>query len=212
MRKTSRTVGLALSLGLFASSLSAQSISIGLRGSGSFPTGSFSETQGSTADTALIQGAKNGFGYGLDVGLGIGMFGLYAGFDHVQFDCETTTCRTDGKYTLQGVTVGLKVAVPMMSRLSPFVKGGVTFNDLQGGYGGSSSNRLSTDRTPGYEVGAGIDVSLLGLLSFTPQLRYIGQNLKAKIPGVTTPTTATEQGVKYFTFDLGLAVHTPFGK
>jgi len=91
------------------------------------------------------------------------------------------------------------------------VKGGVTFNDLQGSYGSSSSNALTTDKTPGYEVGVGADVGFLGILSITPQARYIGQQLKAKIPGVNAPA-ATGTGVNYFSFDLGLSVHTPFGK
>ena len=127
----------------------------------------------------------------------------------MKFDCETATCKTDGKYTLQGVTAGVKLQSQNRSMLRPFVKGGVTFNDLQGGYGGSSSNVLTTDKAPGYEAGVGADVSLLGIVSFTPQVRYIGQNLKMKIPGVTTPT-ATGQGVNYFSFDFGLSVHTPF--
>src|SRR3954471_17427788 len=90
---------------LAAVSLSAQSISIGLRGTGSFPTGSFAEQQ-TTANDELIQGAKSGFGYGLDVGLGVGPIGIYAGFDHIKFDCQTDTCQSDGQYTLQGVTGG----------------------------------------------------------------------------------------------------------
>ena len=187
----------------------AQFVSIGLRGSGSFPTGSFSQAQTTSANTAVIEGAKSGFGYGFDVGLGVGMFGLYAGFDHIQFDCETTTCSTDGKYTLQGVTAGVKLSPQVSSLFRPFVKGGVTFNDLQGGYGGSSSNVLTTDKAPGYEVGAGLDLSFAGVLSFTPQVRYIGQNLKTRIPGVNAPS-ATSTGVNYYTFDLGFAVHTPF--
>lgn len=207
----SRIAGIALSLVLIASTSSAQSISLGLRGTGSIPTGSFAEDQ-STGSAVLIEGAKNGFGYGLDVGLSLGMLGVYGGFDQIRFDCETASCRADGEYTLQGVAVGVKLTPPLLSRFRPFVKGGVTFNDLKGGYGGSSSNRLTTDRTPGYEIGVGGDYSLLGLISVTPQLRYVGQNLKAQVPGVTTPTTATEQGVNYFTFDLGLTVRTPFAR
>jgi opacity protein-like surface antigen len=203
--------GIALSLVLIASTSSAQSISVGLRGTGSIPTGSFAEEQ-STGSATLIEGAKNGFGYGLDVGLGLGMFGLYGGFDQIKFDCEAASCQQDGEYTLQGVTAGVKLMPPLLSRFRPFVKGGVTFNNLKGGYGGSSSNRLSTDKTPGYEIGIGGDYSLLGLISVTPQVRYVGQNLKARVPGVTTPTTATEQGVSYFTFDLGLTVRTPFAR
>jgi outer membrane protein with beta-barrel domain len=201
---------------LVSSELRAQSISIGLRGSGSLPTGDFAQTQVSstpTSNDALIQGAKSGFGYGLDVGLGLGPIGLYGSFDHVQFDCATATCRSDGKYTLQGVTAGVKLLGPAMSILRPYVKGGVTLSDLKGGYGGQSSNALTTDKTPGYEIGLGVDVGLpsFGLVSLTPEVRYIGQNLKAKIPGIVAPA-ATGQGVNYLSFDLGLSVHTPFGR
>ena len=211
MKKLSRTIVLAPALALVASSLSAQSISIGLRGTGSLPTGSFAESQTSTSNTAVIDGAKNGFGYGLDVAIGLGPIALYGGFDHVKFDCETATCKTDGKYTMEGVAVGVKLAMPLMSRFRPYVKGGVTFQDLAGGYGGSNANVLTTERTPGYEIGAGLDYQLLGILSLTPQVRYVGQNFKPKIPGVITPTTATEQSANYVTFDLGLSLHTPFG-
>lgn len=205
-----RIAARALTLMLVASPLAGQSISIGLRGTGSIPTGSFADDQ-TTASNTVIVGAKNGFGYGLDAGLSFGPIGIYAGFDHVEFDCQTTTCTSDGKYTLQGVTAGVKLGLPTKSIVRPYVKGGVTFNDLKGGYGGSSSNALTTDKTPGYEVGVGADVNFLGILSITPQARYIGQELKAKIPGVNAPA-ATGSGVNYFSFDLGLSVHTPFGK
>jgi hypothetical protein len=39
----------------------------------------------------------------------------------------------------------------------------------------------------------------------------VGQNLKAKIPGVIAPA-ATGTAVNYFTFDAGMSVHTPFGR
>jgi hypothetical protein len=204
--------GLAGALVGAASVLSAQSISIGLRGSGSFPTGAFSQqTQTTTTNTAAIEGAKSGFGYGLDAAVSMGFIGVYAGFDHVQFDCQTTTCQSDGKYTLKGVTAGVKLAMPSVSLLHPYVKGGVTFNDLQGGYGGQSSNVLTADRAPGYEVGVGADVSFLGILSLCPQVRYVGQNLKAKIPGVSAPA-ATGTAVNYVTADIGMSLHTPFGR
>lgn len=214
MHATRRILGLAIGLTSLASALAAQSISIGLRGSGTFPTGSFSQAQTQAAgSTAAIEGAKSGFGYGLDAAVSLGFIGIYAGFDHINFDCQTATCQTDGKYTLQGVTAGVKLSTPSVSLLRPFIKGGVTFNDLQGGYGGQSSNVLTTDKTPGYEVGVGADISFLGIVSLCPQARYIGQNLKAKIPGVNvTASAVTGQAVNYFTFDLGLAVHTPFGR
>ena len=212
MKATTRIIGLAAALTGLTSVLAAQGISLGLRGSGNFPTGQFSQTDQAAASSTVIQGAKSGFGYGLDAALSLGFIGVYASFDHVQFDCETTTCQSDGKYTLQGVTAGVKLAMPSVSLLHPYVKGGVTFNNLQGGYGGQSSNVLTADRAPGYEVGVGADVSLLGIISLTPQARYIGQNLKAKIPGVTVTAAPTSDAVNYFSFDLGLSVHTPFGR
>ena len=211
MKALCRMVAAApLPLVFVAATLSAQSISIGLRGTGSFPTGSFAQQQ-TSSNAELIAGAKSGFGYGLDVVVGVGPIGIYGGFDHIKFDCQTETCQSDGTYTLQGVTTGVKLAMPMVSRFRPFVKGGVTFQDLQGGYGSSSSNVLTTDKTPGYEVGVGLDYSLLGIVSVSPQVRYIGQKFKAKVPGVSTPTTSTAQGVNYITFDLGLSLHTPYG-
>ena len=207
-----RFAGLALTLASFAASAQAQSISFGLRGSGGFPTGSFAETSaGSSA--AVVQGAKSGFGYGADLGVSMGPLGVYAGFDHIAFDCQTTACGSDGEYTLQGVTAGVKLMLPVASRFRPFVKGGVTFKDLKGSYGSSTTaNGLTTERKPGYEIGLGGDYGLLGIVSITPQVRYIGQNFDAKVPGVTSTATTDNQGVNYFTFDLGLSLHSPFGR
>jgi len=204
-----KAFGLALPLLLLSAPLSAQSFSIGLRGTGSFPTGAFAEDPSST-NNALIQGAKAGFGYGAEVDLSLGAIGAYGSFDHIAFDCQTTACSSSGEYTLQGVAVGLKLSPPVASRFRHYLKAGVTFNDLKGGYGSSSSG-LTTDRTPGFELGAGADYSLLGLLVIQPQLRYVGQNLKTNIPGVTVNATKPESGVNYFTFDLGAALHLPFG-
>src|SRR6476659_4253025 len=80
MHRLYRTLAVASSQVLLVSTvLSAQSISFGLRGSGSFPTGSFAQQQ-TTAPSSdvVLEGAKSGFGYGLDVGLGVGPIGIYA--------------------------------------------------------------------------------------------------------------------------------------
>ena len=194
---------------LLASPVEAQWFSIGLRGSGSIPTGEFADNSVTSA-IATVNGARSGFGYGLDVGLGIGMFGLYGGFDHIKFDCQILACASEGRYILSGASAGLKLAPFRRSLISPFVKSGVTFNQLDGGYGATTSHTLTSNRAPGYELGTGIDVSVLGLVTLTPQLRYIGQQLKFRVPGVTSPL-ADGQGVNYLSFDLGLTVHTPFG-
>ena len=92
------------------------------------------------------------------------------------------TCNSDGKYKLQGVTAGVRLLAPGIGIARPFVKGGVTFNELYGGYGSGQSTELETDRTPGYEVGGGLDIGFLGLLSITPQVRYIGRISSTRCP------------------------------
>jgi hypothetical protein len=206
MKGVSRGFGV-LAISLIPITASAQWISLGLRGSGGVPTGTFAEDQ-SSSSPAAASGAKNGFGYGLEAGAGIGPIGAYAGFDHIKFDCQVTSCFDQGSYTLQGASIGLKLSSHGFSILRPFIKGGVTFNNLRGSYG-SSSNNLSSDRAPGYEIGAGVDLSLMGLIGLAPQVRYVGQNLKVKVPGVSTPDP-DGQGVNYFTFDVGLTLHTPY--
>lgn len=191
-----------------APSLHAQGIYFGLRGGAGIPTGAFSDNATGTASATALDAAKTGFGYGADAGIGFGPLGVYAGFDNINFDCESTKCNSDGKYRLRGVTAGIRVSVPGMSAIRPFIKGGVSFNELQGGYG-SNSQALTTEKNPGYEVGVGIDIPLLGIFSFTPQARYVGQNFKYDVPGVTNTASQPEQGVNYFTFDLGLQFHNP---
>jgi hypothetical protein len=193
-----------------ATAAHAQSISIGLRGSSGVPAGAFSASSTGSSE-ALIAGAKSGFGFGLDLGVSLGKFGVYAGFDQMNFDCEAPTCSNNGEYKLQGVAVGLKLTPPMLSAFRPYAKAGVTFNSLEGRYGSSAENRLTTDRAPGYEVGIGGNWALGRMIALTPQVRYVGQNLNAKVPGVTSPDTKSD-GVNYFTFDLGLSFITPFGR
>ena len=193
-----------------APQLNAQGIYFGLRGGGAFPTGDFNANSSSTS-TPLLNAAKTGFGYGADAGIQLGVAGIYAGFDHINFDCQSATCNSDGKYKLQGATAGVKLIVPGASLVHPWVKGGVTFNELQGGYGSGQSTEIKTDRKPGYEVGIGVDIGFLGLINITPQARYIGQNFKYNVPGVNTTGATPTTGVSYFTFDLGLSVHNPLG-
>jgi hypothetical protein len=189
----------------------AQSLSFGLRGGGQMPVGAFGQTAG-TSNEAFNSAAKSGFGYGLDAAVGFGrMLAIYGGFDHVNFDCADSTCGSSGNYVLSGVSVGLRLAPVHFGMLSPWLKGGVTLDDLKGGYGGNGGQQLTTDRTPGYEIGAGLDIGLLGFLALAPQIRYVGQNLKYKIPGVQVAGTSPTQAANYVKFELGLSVHSPMG-
>jgi hypothetical protein len=184
----------------------AQGFYLGLRGGAGVPTGDFSDESGSSA--AVAAAAKTGFGYGLDAGLNLGPLGVYAGFDHMNFDCEATACSSEGNYKLQGVAAGVRLALPLRSMIRPWIKGGVTFNELKGEFGTASSG-LTTERNPGYEVAAGLDIPILRIFSLYPQARYVGQNFKYKVPGVANNSTEPEAKANYMTFDLGLSFHNP---
>lgn len=189
MKSLLRITGILAALTIALAPLHAQGIYFGVRGGAGIPVGSFNEnTSTSGSSTGLLDAAKTGFGYGLDAGLQMGVLGVYGGFDHINFDCQSASCNTDGKYRLQGLAVGLKLVPPGLSGIRPWVKGGVTFNELEGGYGNGQTD-LKTDRKPGYEIGAGLDIPIFGLISFTPQARYVGQNFNYKVPGVTSTTT-----------------------
>ena len=203
----------AAAIGILASAApaEAQLFYIGIRGGAGIPTGVFADTtQGGTAEEKFLSGAKTGFGYGLDAGINLGPIGIYAGFDHINFECEVQSCSADTKYKLQGVSAGVRLSLPLFPVVKPWVKGGVTFHELEADFSGSSSApALSTDRTPGYELGAGVDIPFAGgFFSLTPQARYVGQKLDYKIPGVTTGN-GENRTANYYTFDLGLRIRSP---
>ena len=202
-------IRIALVLGIAASAapLHAQLFYIGLRGGAGIPTGSFSDTTG-TAQDQFLAGAKTGFGYGLDAGINFGPLGLYAGFDHIKFECEEQVCSADNKYKLQGVSAGVRLTLPLVPMVRPWVKGGVTFNELEADFTTGSNPQLTTERSPGYELGAGFDFPIASFFSLTPQVRYIGQKLDYKIPGVISGTTSNK-AANYYTFDLGLRFRSP---
>ncbi|MBA2706695.1 MAG: outer membrane beta-barrel protein [Gemmatimonadaceae bacterium] len=198
-----------LAVSLSFTPLQGQGLYFGLRGGAGFPTGAFDEKGSTIGGNPLLDAAKTGFGYGADAGVQLGPLGVYAGFDHINFDCESQSCTAEGKYRLQGFAAGIKLLPPGVSAIRPWVKGGVTFNQLRGGYGSGNSTELTTDRNPGYEVGIGLDIRILGLFQFTPQARYVGQNFKYRVPGVVNNATESEQGANYYTLDLGLQFVNP---
>jgi len=203
---------IAIIAGLIATAtpLHAQLFYVGLRGGAGIPTGSFSEIS-SSSEAGVLDGAKAGFGYGLDAGINLGPLGFYAGFDRIRFDCAEQSCGgRDSKYKLQGASAGVRLSVPLFPFVKPWVKGGVTFNELDAEFGHASRvPQFSTERSPGYEVGAGIDIPIAGgFFSVTPQVRYVGQKLDYRIPGVTTGGEVST-AANYYTIDLGLRLRSP---
>jgi hypothetical protein len=191
-----------------ASSASAQ-LSISARGGGGIPVSAFAQGAEGSEEEISLGGASSGFGMGLDATLTLSSrLGLYAGFDKVQFGCGEASCGTDGGYTLSGISAGVQMS-PIRSRFfRPWVRGGVTFGALDGTHG-ATGRKLSSDRAPGFEVGAGVNIPVLGILSLSPQVRYVGQNTRVRVPGIEAPTA--EQNVGYMVVDLGLGFGSPFG-
>lgn len=191
---------------LMSTSLEAQLFFVGVRAGAGIPTGSFAEPgNGSSAD-GLVRGARPGLGYGLDAGVGLGPVGLYFGTDRIQFDCQPQSCAASGKYKLTGASAGLRMGIPLFPIVKPWVKAGIAVNELTGTFSGASSGTtVTTERRPGYELGAGVDVPVMRLFSITPQVRYVSQKLRYKFPG----TSGGSRGVEYYTFDLGFRLRSP---
>lgn len=192
---------------LAASGSNAQAIYAGVRGGAGIPTGSFAEQSNATGNAALLHGAAPGLGYGLEGGLGSTLLGLYASYDHIDFDCQSSSCNTNGKYSLNGMSGGVRVSVPLLPLLKPFAKAGVTYMQMKGSVNGSP---VTTKKRPGYEVGAGLEIPVfMGFFSLTPQIRRVSQKLEPVV-ATSSATTGGKRAADFYVFSLGLNVRTPF--
>ena len=186
-------------VGIFAArSASAQALYAGVRFGAGSPTGSFSTSAGGTEDPTL-RGARAGAGYGLDAGIGSPLVGFYASYDRINFGCASGgACGTSGKYKLSGVAGGVRIGVPLIPMIKPWAKAGITYNEITRTLNGATS---STGKSPGYEVGAGVDIPVLfGFFSLTPQVRRVRQKLSLG---------GSKRSADYYTFDIGFRVRTP---
>jgi opacity protein-like surface antigen len=190
----------------FAAPLQAQLFYVGIRGGTAMPRGEFENEEFENADQ-FIAGAKRSLGYGLDAGVNLGPLGFYGGYDKINFDCNPGTCASDdSNYKLEGVSAGVRLSVPLIPIIKPWVKAGVTLAELESDYGPTSSKtNFKSDRTPGYELGAGVDIPFGGIFSFTPQVRYVRQKFDIELGSGTKVTNDAD----YYTFDLGLRLRSP---
>jgi opacity protein-like surface antigen len=188
---------------LLARVVSAQGLYAGVRAGVGIPTGEFSESRTTKDTNAFLRGASPGLGYGLDAGFGAGPIGFYASYDKIQFDCRSESCASAGKYDLTGYAAGVRASVPLLALLKPWAKAGITYNEMNGTVGsGTTAVSVKTGKSPGYEMGAGVDIPVLaGFFSLTPQVRYVRQRLN--------PNDAGKRDVNYYTFDIGFRVRTP---
>ena len=188
----------------------AQLFYVGVRGGAGIPTGSFGEAAAASND-ALLRGAKPGLGYGLDGGISLGpLFGLYASTDRIDFDCLSEACAASGKYKLKGVSGGVRIGIPMIALIplpKPWVKAGVTVNQLTGTLGGTAM-KITSEKRPGLELGAGVDLPVMMLFTITPQVRYVRQRIKYDPPASSSFSGGTRDA-NYYTFDIGFRFRSP---
>lgn len=181
-----------------AGSANAQALYAGVRVGAGIPLGGFGDDSPRTGNDALLHGATAGPGYGFDAGIGSPLFGIYAGYDRINFGCSSSACAASGKYRLTGVSAGVRASVPLLPLVKPWAKAGITYNEMKTTVNGAE---ISTGRHPGYEVGAGVDIPvMMGFFSLTPQVRRVRQKL---------PIAGSKKSADYYTFDIGLRLRTP---
>ena len=138
-----------------------------VRGGLAFPTGDFGEDSGDDEgdiESGYTLGANATFHF-------MPMLGIYAGYTYNSFGVEGID---DGEVVDQGLNGGLRLAIPTpLIPIDPYVKAGVVYNRLEiSGGVGEQAAAFKTDRALGFEVGAGVGITLGPKLSFTPQVTY----------------------------------------
>ena len=187
-------------------SADAQALYAGIRGSAGIPTGEFSQEATGTGNAALLRGASAGLGYGFDAGLGATLVGFYASYDRIQFDCRSGSCSSSGKYEAAGISAGARVSIPLLPLLKPWAKAGITYMQMKGSVSGVP---VTTEKRPGYEVGAGVDIPILmGFFSLSPQIKLVHQKLEPVI-ATSSATTGGKRPADFYVFSLGLNVRSP---
>lgn len=136
-----------------------------VRGGLVFPSGDFGETEDDVGavESGITYGANATFHF-------MPMLGVYAGYTRNQFGVEGLD---ELDVIDQGFSGGLRVAIPTpLIPIDPYFKAGVVYNQLSFEFDGSGEEFTDSDRSLGFEVGAGIGIGLGPKLSFTPQVTY----------------------------------------
>lgn len=162
--------GAALGAASPAAAQSALPLSFEGRGEFAFPTGDFAD--GDAVD--------NGAGFGVSAMFRVlPMVGVYAGYERHTFSGDEEGGEfgnVDAELIDSGFSAGAQLMLPLaLAGASPWVKGGVLFHtaefsgSVEGVPGGVD---FKSDRSTGFEVGAGVEIPLGMVLSFTPGVVY----------------------------------------
>ncbi|HEX8209898.1 MAG TPA: outer membrane beta-barrel protein [Longimicrobium sp.] len=136
-----------------------------VRGGLAFPTGDLKDTEDDvgSVESGVTFGANVTFHF-------MPMLGIYAGYTHNRFGVEGLE---ELELTDQGFNAGVRIAVPTpLIPIDPYVKAGLVYNQLSFTFDGDDEDFVDSDRSLGFEIGAGVGIGLGPKLSFTPQVTY----------------------------------------
>jgi len=157
------------------------------------------------------------FSDGLSTGFTVGgaahyriapMVSLYGGYDYARFntDSDADFGGADANVTDNGFRVGARFDVPLagMTGISPWLEGGATFNQTSINLSDSGSSvGVDSDRSVGYEVGAGLAFSVAPKISLTPGVRYRSHTADFGDDGSGGDNKVD---ANYFAVDLGIHI------
>jgi opacity protein-like surface antigen len=164
--KTVKTLFAVLSLAVLAPvALQAQTpFSVEVQAGAVIPTGDFADDFATT-----------GFGFGINAAYRvIPALDIYAGYSWQRFGVDDAEFDdVDVDLDDSGFALGARLFVPGMATLSPWVRGGVIFHQLKvsGSEGGFSAS-FTSDRTVGFEVGAGLAFPVAPNFAITPAVLF----------------------------------------
>ena len=138
--------------------------SIEVRGGAAIPTGDFKSN--ADGDWEL----KSGWTAGVNAQFQLNpMFGVYAGYSHSSFGVED---EDDASVNARGFDAGVRASLPLAALpLTPFVRGGVVYHDLQLSVE-SPNFSITSDRAFGFEIGGGLEYALGQRMSITPGVSF----------------------------------------
>lgn len=170
MKKTTLGLLSLVAAAAFAAPVQAQlpnvtPFSFEVRGGLVFPSGDFGESEDDVGsiESGTTLGANVTFHF-------MPMLGIYAGYTRNQFGVEGLD---ELDVIDQGFNAGVRIAVPTpLIPIDPYVKAGLVFNELSFEFDGDDEEFIDSDRSVGFEIGAGVGIGLGPKLSFTPQVTY----------------------------------------
>ena len=122
-----------------------------------FPTGDFGDGD-----------LETGLGFGVEAAYNfLPALAVYGGYSRVSFGVDDVD---DVNVVDSGFDFGLRYTLPAMGSLSPFLRGGLVYHELEVDADGQDE---STDRGLGFDIGGGIAIPLTPRFSLNPMVNYL---------------------------------------